>query len=73
MGWSRGSGLMGDVVDTIQLHVKDDDVRYDIYSALIEAFAQYDADTLDECCGVDDAYDAAFDAWNEDNDDPDED
>ena len=62
MGWSRGSGVMDDVIAVLKKHVDDDTKRWRIYTALIEVFENNDCDTLYECQGVDDAFD---EAWND--------
>lgn len=53
MGWSTGSILMSDIIDSLKDKVPDDKVRQDIYEALIPAFQNFDCDTLDECADDD--------------------
>ena len=60
MGWSGGSGLMVDIIKATKKTFNDDKLRYQFYKIIIDKFENYDADTLDEACGVDEAYDKAF-------------
>lgn len=60
MGWSSGSRLLGDVIESLQKHVPDDEAREAVYVELIDAFEDFDCDTLDECTGEDEAFDAAL-------------
>ena len=53
MSWGRGSELFSDVAEIIAENVVDDNVRKLIYMRLIEAFQNYDCDTLDECTDID--------------------
>lgn len=73
MGWSSGSRLMGDVIDALKDNVPEQDIRENIYAAIIPAFEDADWDTQDECMGEDDAFDAVmYDLhpdWFEDDDD----
>ena len=73
MGWSSGSSLFSDVAEIIAENVVDDNVRKLIYMRLIEAFQNYDCDTLDECMDIDPVLDtlleALIEADEEDEDD----
>lgn len=60
MGWSSGSSLFGDLINTLMKNVPDDDVREAIYSDMIDAFRDADWDNLDECLGEDPVYDSLF-------------
>lgn len=60
MGWGSGSSLMSEVVGIIEENVGDPDKRFYMYIDLINAFEARDADTLDECMGIDPEYDRAF-------------
>lgn len=63
MGWSGGSILFNEVIDTIQDSVIDPAIRKQIYKKLIAAFEDIgDCDTLGECYGNDYVFD---DVWNE--------
>ena len=53
MSWGRGSELFSDVAEIIAENVVDDNIRKLIYMRLIEAFQNYDCDTLDECTDID--------------------
>jgi len=73
MGWSSGSSLFSDVAEIIAENVVDDNVRKLIYMGLIDAFQNYDCDTLDECMDIDPVLDtlleALVEADEEDEDD----
>lgn len=60
MGWSSGSRLFNDVIDAMMNHVPDEESRQAVYVELINAFEDFDCDTLDECVGEDDAFDSAI-------------
>ena len=69
MGWSSGSLLFNEVINTIKNNVVDDyKCRKIIYRSLITAFEEIgDCDTLDECRGKDEAFDEAwFELYGED-------
>lgn len=70
MGWASGSGLMSEVIASIQENVDDHSVRVAIYTDLINAFEAEDWDTQDECMGEDDAFDEAMNdlhpEWDDD-------
>ena len=72
MGWSTGSSLMSDIIEQFEDLEIDDETKKKVYTTLIEAFDNYDCDTLFECVGVDDMYDDAYkeifpDHFEEDN------
>jgi hypothetical protein len=72
MSWSSGSSLFSDVAEIIAENVVDDNVRKLIYMGLIEAFQNYDCDTLDECTDIDPVLDTLLEALvDEDEDDED--
>ena len=61
MGFASGSEVMDTVIAAIQEHVDDDNIRVKMYEQIAEAFwGVMDCDTLDECMGVDPAYDKAL-------------
>lgn len=60
MSWSTGSVLMSEIIDTLKLHVHDEEIRQSIYKELIELFSVYDCDTLYECVENDEAFAAAY-------------
>lgn len=63
MGWSSGSILFNEVINTIKPSIVDYIMRKHIYKKLIAAFEDVgDCDTLDECQGIDPAFD---EVWNE--------
>jgi len=72
MGWSSGSSLFSDVAEIIAENVVDDNVRKLIYMGLIDAFQNYDCDTLDECMDIDPVLDTLLEALIE-SDEEDED
>lgn len=73
MGWSTGSSLFSDVISILKDKIEDDVQREDLYYDLIEAFENYDCDTLDECKGEDKAFDRAYKQYVKDNFDIDDD
>lgn len=61
MGWASGSFLFDEVITTLQEHLRNSDrQRWAIYVKLIRAFEAEDCDTLEECQGRDDQFDAAL-------------
>jgi len=73
MGWSSGSSLFSDVAEIIAENVVDDNVRKLIYMGLIEAFQNYDCDTLDECTDIDPVLDTLLEALIEADEEEEED
>lgn len=69
MGWASGAMLLSEVVEIIKENVDDVKVRKSIYEGLISAFEGFDADTLDECCGEDSAFDEVYKTLNPPDDD----
>lgn len=57
MGWARGSDLFEAVIKATKKQVKSKKKRKKIYRPIIDAFEEHDWDTLDECEGLDKAYD----------------
>jgi len=72
MSWGRGSELFSDVAEIIAENVVDDNVRKLIYIGLIDAFQNYDCDTLDECMDIYPVLDTLLEALVE-SDEEDED
>lgn len=60
MGWASGSGVMNEIIDTMQDEIDDVDQRRRVYKGIIEAMEGNDWDTQDECIGQDPAFDAAL-------------
>jgi hypothetical protein len=60
MGWSGGSSLFAELIYILKKNVPDDEVRREIYEHMVDAFMDQDWDTLDECTGEDDEYDAVY-------------
>jgi hypothetical protein len=60
MGWSSGSSLMSDIIFRMQRSVPNHGQRLRVYCDIIQAFVNYDCDTLCECLGEDTAYDHAY-------------
>jgi hypothetical protein len=73
MGWSSGSALFGDVAEVIAENVVDDNIRKLIYMGLIDAFQNYDCDTLDECMDIDPVLDTLLEAMVSADDEDEED
>jgi hypothetical protein len=60
MGWASGSRLFSDIIVSLKKHVPDEEVREALYVDLIEAFEDFDCDTLQECEEEDDVLAAAL-------------
>lgn len=60
MGWASGSHLMDEIIDAVTESVTDYNTKFEIFTKVIHAFMDADADTLDECLGRDIAYDRAL-------------
>lgn len=73
MGWSSGSLLFSNIIELLQKHVPDEEARQAVYVQLIDAFEDFDCDTLQECEGEDEAFDSAIrdvhPDWYEDEED----
>ncbi len=74
MGWSSGSRLAGELIEAAKDTISNPDDRQEFYELMIDRFKDFDCDTLDECVGIDPAFD---DVWeklypNDDYDDWDE-
>lgn len=59
MGWSGGSTVMNDIIDTLR-EIKDQGLKQRLFKGIIEALEGSDWDTQDECLGQDPAFDAAL-------------
>lgn len=57
MGWSSGTTLFREVINTTKAVVKEHGARMALYRGFIAAFEDADWDNLDEVMGIDDAYD----------------
>lgn len=60
MGWGSGSLLFSQIIENVEPHVADVEVRKNIYRPLIDAFRDMDWDTYGECLGEDPAFDEAL-------------
>ena len=60
MGWSSGSGLVGQLIPLIRDNVSSLESRQDIYEKMIVLFESYDCDTLYECQGIDEVFDGVY-------------
>lgn len=60
MGWASGSRVFRSVIESVTAHVPDVSARKEIYRPIIDAFRDMDWDTLDECLGIDPAYDEIY-------------
>ena len=65
MGWNSGSRVADDLIKALSETVEDDYVREEFYKKMIEIFEDHDCDTLDECVGVDAAFDSAFEEYTD--------
>jgi len=64
MGWASGSRLFSSVIEAVKQTRLNETEREHLYEKLIDAFADADWDTMDECLGEDSAYDKAYRAWS---------
>jgi hypothetical protein len=60
MGWSKGSRMMSEIIETLMATVSDKVEREEAYSALIDIFEDYDCDTLNECLEIDEVFDEVY-------------
>lgn len=60
MGWSTGSRILSEIIESIMENVADEAERSDIYSDLIGIFEDYDCDTIDECLEIDEVFDEVY-------------
>ena len=60
MGWAGGSDLFDYVIMQGKKFIPEKINRKKFLKAMIEAFESHDWDTLDECLGLDDAYDEVY-------------
>jgi hypothetical protein len=62
MGWASGSSLLCDVIGIIEERAvfPNSDWKVTAYVELMEAFADRDCDTFDECLGISAAFDEAY-------------
>lgn len=60
MGWSTGSMLASEIIENAMRNIADPTARSVFYRDMIESFESYDCDTLDECLGVDEAFDLVY-------------
>ena len=65
MGWSSGSRIASELIEAMAEIIDDDTVRQTFYSRMIEIFEDHDCDTLDECCGIDGAFDEAWEEYTD--------
>jgi hypothetical protein len=75
MGWSSGSRLAINLIEAAKDTISNSDDRQEFYELMIDYFRDFDCDTLDECVGVDPAFDGVwqklypsddYDDWEED-------
>jgi hypothetical protein len=60
MSWSNGSRLFSRIIEDLGDEVTSTSTRESIYKLLIPLFEDEDCDTLDECLGLDPAFDTVF-------------
>lgn len=60
MGWSGGSNIACDMIKCIKKNVKDEKVKFNLYTCLIKSLENEDWDTEDEAMGVDKVFDKAM-------------
>lgn len=72
MGWSSGSGIMDEIISVVYESGIDLEKRKIIYARLIEVFAEQDCDTMDECLGIDKAFDLMYNEAYETEEEEDE-
>lgn len=57
MGWASGSRLFSEIIEATVDAGIDKVTRKELYEKYMEAFEDFDCDTLDECVGIDEAFD----------------
>jgi hypothetical protein len=62
MGWASGSRLFSEIIEATVAVGVDKVTRKELYEQFMEKFEEFDCDTLDECKGIDDAFDEVWDA-----------
>lgn len=60
MSWTTGSAIASELINTAMVTFPAPKARTEYYKSLIEIFTDFDCDTLDECLGVDEAFDEAY-------------
>jgi hypothetical protein len=60
MGWSSGTSVFCDVLESLQEHVPSKEQRRKVIVELIATFENADWDNLDEAFGIDPVYDEIF-------------
>lgn len=60
MGWSGGSTIAYDMIKCIKENVKDDEIKFKLYTTLIESLENEDWDTKDEVMKIDKVFDKAM-------------
>lgn len=65
MSWKRGSSIASDLIESIKENVALKDARTLVYFDLIEIFEAADCDTLEDCLGLDHAFDDAYNNYFE--------
>lgn len=72
MAWTTGKELFLEIVESIERHVFDEQLKINIYYELVSTFENYNVETLDECIGVSETLDVVlyeiFDIKEQDND-----
>jgi len=71
MSWSHGTVILEDIIKILEKNFdaeENHEALVEVYLALCESFANEDCSTLHECEGISDAFDEAFQIWNEEND-----
>jgi hypothetical protein len=59
MGWSSGTTVMEKIMNATKAVVEDGTDRKRLYIEFIGAFEDADWDNIDECVGIDEAFDEA--------------
>lgn len=60
MGWSGGSNIACAMIKCIKKNVKDDEIKFKLYTGLIQSLENEDWDTEDEAMGIDKVFDKAM-------------
>lgn len=68
MGWARGSEILTEIIESVKSIVTDHEDRETLYRQFIEIFENNDADTLDECLGIDRTFDKVYKEYFEEYD-----
>ena len=68
MGWASATPLFEIIIKEAMVAIPDDKARSKFYGPVLDAFCDADWDCVDECLGIDQAFDDIVDDdWKEDD------